>query len=101
MKCSDLTHPQQPIGFADDGAIRFKENKIISRLFEHGVISLNNIRVKVADGEFPEEDYVQLTQLIGYSVSGWGNLSTSPPEMVAAADNEAQRLVSLQTSEEG
>lgn len=99
MKCSDLPHPQQPIGFADDGAIRFKENKIISSLFERGVISLNDLRGRVVDGEFSEGDYVQLTQLIGYSVSGWGGLSTSPPDMVATADAEARRLTALADSE--
>lgn len=92
MKCSDIKHPQQPIGLAEDGVIRFKGNSIIEDLFASGALDLNKIRVRVHTGDLPKEDYVQLTQLLGYSVSGWGNLSTSPTEMVEAADKEADRL---------
>lgn len=92
MKCILLLHPEQPIGLADDGVIRFKGNSIIEDLFDSGALDLNEISRRVHRGDFPEEDYVQLTQLLGYSVSGWGDLSTSPPEMVAAADREAERI---------
>ena len=92
MKCADLKHPQQPIGTAEDGVVRFKGNSIIEDLFQSRALDLNEINRRVYRGDFPKEDYVQLTQLLGYSVSGWGDLSTSPPEMVAAADKEAERI---------
>ncbi len=92
MKCADLKHPQQPIGTAEDGVVRFKGNSIIEDLFRTRALDLNKISVRVQRGDFPKEDYVQLTQLLGYSVSGWGDLSTSPPEMVTAADKEAERI---------
>ena len=92
MKCADLKHPQQPIGTAEDGVVRFKGNSIIEDLFRTRALDLNKIGARVDAGLFPVEDYVQLTQLLGYSVSGWGDLSTSPPEMVAAADKEAERI---------
>jgi len=92
MKCILLLHPEQPIGMASDGVIRFKGNSIIEDLFDSGALDLNEIGRRVRRGDFPEDDYVQLTQLLGYSVSGWGDLSTSPPEMVAAADKEAERI---------
>jgi len=38
------------------------------------------------------EDYTHLMQLIGYSVDGYGELSTSPPEKVACADVIAEKL---------
>jgi len=92
MKCADLKHPQQPIGIAEDGVVRFKGNSIIEDLFQSRALDLNEIKRRVQTGDFPKEDYVQLTQLLGYSVSGWGDLSTSPPEMVTAADKEAERI---------
>ena len=92
MKCILLLHPEQPIGMASDGVIRFKGNSIIKELKRTRALDLNKISVRVQRGDFPMEDYVQLTQLLGYSVSGWGDLSTSPPEMVAAADKEAERI---------
>ena len=76
-----------------DVGVRFKGNSIIEDLFDSGALDLNEISRRVHRGDFPKEDYVQLTQLIGYTVGGWGELSTSPPEMVAAADKEAEALV--------
>jgi len=84
---AERKHPNQPIGFSEDGLLRFKENAIVSWLVgEHG---LNDI----ARREWPDGDYTQLMQLIGYSVGGYGSLSTSPPETVAAADAIADRLL--------
>jgi hypothetical protein len=41
---------------------------------------------------FSREDYTQLMQLIGYSTSGFGELSRVSKKIVAAADVEAERL---------
>lgn len=63
-------HPIQPLVDVN-GVIRFKENKIVSYLLENGGIDMN----KIAILPFEREDRVQFAQLIGYSLSGWGDLS--------------------------
>lgn len=94
MKTKDLKHPMQPIGWDDTGkVIRFKANKIVRMLLDTGKLDLNDLAVMNAQGMFNEDDYTHLMQLIGYSVSGYGDLSTSPEELVAKADEIADELV--------
>lgn len=85
-------HPTQPLEVDDKGVVRFKGNKIIKFLFDTGKLDLNEISAMVRAGMLPEEDYVQITQLLGYSVSGWGDLSTSPPDLVEEADLLAEGM---------
>lgn len=75
-------HPMQPIVWASDGCIRFKRNNIIDYLFNSGKLNLNEI----ATMDFPREDHIQIAQLLGYSVSGFGDLSYVPRKMVAECD---------------
>lgn len=85
----------QPIELADDGCVRFRANPIVRHLLEVGPLDLNEIvrmRSSGAFGEHGVEAYDQLMQLIGYSVSGYGDLSTSPPETVEAADELAAQV---------
>jgi hypothetical protein len=66
-------HPHQPHVWVD-GVERFRENKIVRHLVDFGRdrgCSLNDLAVM----EFSDEDRTQLAQLIGYSVSGFGDLS--------------------------
>ncbi len=88
--CEQLKHPNQPIGFDDDGMIRFKANAIIRFLVDTSPGGLNTIARAFMHSH--PEDYTQLMQLIGYSVRGFGELSSSPEEMVDAADTIAERL---------
>ena len=85
-------HPMQPIIRAADGVIRFKANAIIKWLFETRKLDLNEIASLAARGKFSREDQMQLAQLLGYSVSGYGDLSYASDESVMAADAEAERL---------
>ncbi|RWS52723.1 hypothetical protein DN586_22335 [Enterobacter cloacae] len=66
--------PMQPLVIDSHGTLRFKENPIVRKLLdyatEHGY-GLNEI----AREEFDAEDHMQLAQLIGYSLSGYGTLS--------------------------
>lgn len=84
--------PMQPVVVAADGVIRFKENKIIRAMLElcqkHG-FGLNEI----AAINYEKDDYSQLMQLIGYSVSGYGTLSCSRAKHVKRADEKAESLV--------
>lgn len=66
-----IQHPMQPIFTDGNGVRRFKPNAIISHLFEVGVINLN----KLAMLDFSNEDRQQFAQLLGYSVSGYSDLS--------------------------
>ncbi len=66
-----LSHPHQPLGQDEDGVIRFKQNKIVRFLLEMGQFDMN----KLAMMNFSNEDRTQFAQLIGYSRSGFGDLS--------------------------
>ena len=61
-------HPIQPTEIDSAGTLRFKENKIVSKLLEHCSargLSLNEIALS----GFSKDDHDQLMQLIGYSLS--------------------------------
>lgn len=98
----DLPHPMQPIGWDGHGVIRFKRNAIVDALLDEctalGGIDLNDIAVRVQTGGFPIEDQIQLAQLIGYSVSGFGDLHYVPEEISAKADDEADRIAGRNNS---
>lgn len=67
-------HPIQPLEQDSRGVLRFKQNKIVRDLLDHCSsrgFSLNDIACR----EYSQEDRVQLAQLIGYSLSGFGELS--------------------------
>lgn len=85
-------HPMQPVYFDRQRIIRFKPNKIVQYMLDAGrdakLFDLN----KFALLPFDREDHVQLAQLIGYSVCGFGDLSYVPRATVAAADRAAERL---------
>lgn len=66
-----LLHPMQPIEDDGNDVVRFKGNAIVRHLLDHGGINLNNLAVL----PFPREEWVQFAQLIGYSVSGFSELS--------------------------
>lgn len=63
-------HPMQPLVVIDD-RVRFKANRIVRHLLDHGGINLNQILI----GQFSQEDLDQFYQLIGYSVDGFAELS--------------------------
>lgn len=110
-------HPMQPIVLDDSGVVRFKANQIVRWMYDQlkaRGVSLNEIYLTfdvdredvewdaagVTSRPLPRpvvgadnDDYQQLMQLIGYSVSGYGDLTTSPPEHVNAADRTAEKLL--------
>ena len=65
------SHPQQPLIRDSDGILRFKQNAIVRYLLDMGPATLTLI----AEIPFSNEDRVQFAQLIGYSLSGFGDLS--------------------------
>ena len=68
-----LKHPVQPVYVDKDEVLRFKENRIVrymlDALTEKG-IGLNQLCLM----NFSVEDWSQLNQLIGYSVSGFSEI---------------------------
>ncbi len=81
--------PMQPIELDAKGVVRFRGNAIVRHLLEHGGIDLNML----ARLEFSQEDREQLAQLIGYSVSGFGDLSYASAATVSVADAAAASLL--------
>lgn len=82
-------HPMQPIVWTPGGIVRFKRNAIVCHLLDHGGIDMNALAVM----DFSREDREQFAQLIGYSVSGFGDLSYVRPRILAAADKISDALV--------
>lgn len=81
-------HPIQPVIVDECGVHRFKENKIIRCLLETGPLDLNQLAMM----DFSREDREQVAQLIGYSVSGFGDLSYASRRVIKKADRRSERL---------
>lgn len=81
-------HPIQPVEYDDHGVIRFKQNRIVRHLLDNGPFDMNDLASK----NFSNEDWEQFAQLIGYSVSGFGDLSYTGPATVKEADEAAEKL---------
>lgn len=76
--------PMQPVVRADDGVLRFQQNKIVRALLSFATprgMGMNEI----AMANFSAEDQMQFAQLIGYSLSGYGDLSYVTDESYAEA----------------
>lgn len=76
MNGDNITMPLQPI---KNG--RFVPNRIVERLLEAAVIDLNDI----ARMDFTAQERMQFAQLIGYSLSGFSELSYVDDETYQAA----------------
>jgi len=61
----------QPLYTDEHGTLRFKGNAIVKYLLDNGGINLNDL----ARIEFSQDDQQHFAQLIGYSLSGYGDLS--------------------------
>lgn len=89
-------HPSQPVEIVND-VIRFKKNSIVRFMLDKGTDSglfdLNKIYLKVLSGEFPKDDYDQLMQLIGYSVSGYRGLDSSDKRRASRAQKRGMQLL--------
>ena len=76
--------PMQPIIIDIDGIIRFKPNRIVQFLLDWATprgISLTELTRM----EFTDDERTQFAQLIGYSVSGFGDLPYVSDEAYAEA----------------
>lgn len=82
-----MKHPVQPLQKDERGTLRFKKNAIVDFLLEAGPFDLNQLAVM----PFSQDDREQFAQLIGYSLSGFGELSYVSDETYerAASQQEA------------
>ncbi|WP_220131807.1 hypothetical protein [Citrobacter sp. RHBSTW-00881] len=83
--------PMQPLEFDAMGTLRFKENAIVRKMLdysrEHGY-GLNEMALE----DFTPDDRMQLMQLIGYSLSGYGELSFVSDESYNRAEAAAPKV---------
>lgn len=102
---ADPKHPMQPIVFVGDVA-RFKENKIVRFLVnEYGMNKLcrtfPDAFTEGPDGPSDfDDDWTQLAQLIGDSVSRAGDLSYFDREVLEKADAELERIMKSELTPE-
>lgn len=74
-------HPIQPLVTDELDTLRFKENTIISYLFKSGKLDMSQLAAMT----FPSEDRQQIAQLLGYSLSGYSELSYVTDDAYEAA----------------
>ena len=68
-----MKNPIQPLANDERGVLRFKANRIVQHLLDtHPACDMNNL----ATLDFTDDDRQQFAQLIGYSLSGYGELSS-------------------------
>ena len=67
-----MKHPMQPIYIDGHDTVRFKGNAIVRYLLDAGPFDLNQLAIIPG---ISKDDWTQFTQLIGYSVCGFCNLS--------------------------
>lgn len=82
-----MPKPMQPIIMDKHGVARFKANQLVLYLLDHGGIDMNHLAVQ----KFTDEDRDQFAQLIGYSVSGWGDLNYVSRTKCQKADRIVRR----------
>ena len=105
-------HPIQPIEIDERGVARFKANAIVRYIldtklaeithpgapvvnprtgegYHKGMLDLN----KLAGMDFPREDWEQFAQLMGYSISGFGDLSYASDAVYLKATKDYQRAL--------
>lgn len=82
-----MTPPDQPLVDDEHGTRRFRQNAIVRYLLDNGGIDLNALAVL----EFSAEDQMQFAQLIGYSLSGYGDLDYVTDEAYQRAANQTAK----------
>lgn len=85
-----MKNPIQPLAEDDRGVMRFKGNAIVQHLLDNGGIDMNAI----AYLPFSDDDRQQFAQLIGYSLSGYGELHYVSDDAYGAAATMAEEGLS-------
>ncbi len=85
-------HPMQDIITDEQNVIRFRQNDIIRYLIDNGSFDLNKICILCNEKGFSNEDQEQLAQLIGYSISGYSDLSYVSDKSYNKAERRAGKM---------
>ena len=80
--------PMQPIIWAGT-VIRFQQNKLVTHLLDNGGLTMNDL---ACVPNISRADREQFAQLIGYSVSGFGDLGYVRKKTLRKADALASRV---------
>lgn len=91
----DKNHPVQPLVIDDHGVLRFKSNGIVRYLMDNGGIDMN----KIAMLDFSQEDREQFAELIGYSHSGFADLSYVSDEVWCIARDMHEKGLTEESAE--
>jgi hypothetical protein len=84
-----MKNPIQPLVEDANGVLRFKDNAIVRHLLDtHPACDMN----RLAAWNFTDDDRQQFAQLIGYSLSGYGELSYVSDEACSTAEHMADGL---------
>jgi len=75
----------QPLVTAPNGVVRFQENSVVIYLLDEASAGRKCDMNSLACQDFPAEDREQFAQLIGYSLSGFSELSYVRDETYAKA----------------
>ena len=78
----------QKVIIDEHGVHRFERNKIVEFLLNFGPFDRNQLAMM----PFDQEDREQFAQLIGYSISGFGELSYVSDEAYELAAAESNKL---------
>lgn len=81
-------HPNQPLERDDKEVIRFKANPIVRFLLDYGEFDMNDLGILSEHAGFTDDDWAQFAQLIGYSLSGWGDLSYVSDSKYASVNDD-------------
>jgi len=85
-------NPMQPVIVAPDGRIRFKGNQIVRDLLDAASAGTKLDLNDIAMLEYSQEGRCQLAQLIGYSISGYHELSYVSDRHAAEASAAAKLI---------
>lgn len=90
-RCFDYGFPNQPIGQDEHGTVRFKQNKMVDKVLEDmtklRIYDMNRIYADFfMRKSFSGEELMHFHQLIGYSLSGYGDLSQNSLSEVDRVD---------------
>ena len=94
-KSTMAQNPMQPLRFDDEGIVRFKPNAIV-RYLENWASQRGMSLNELAQMDFTEDDWMQFAQSIGYSLSGYGDLSYVSNASFKKAANAETRLIGKQ-----
>ena len=83
-----MKHPIQKLERDETGTIRFRKNAIVRYLLDSGKEDMNSL----AFMNFSDEDREQFAQLIGYSLSGFSELSYVSDKAYEKARKKAENL---------